>query len=562
MNKWILAPMGLLLAGLAATALYLQKSTGPTAGSEYTVARSTLSRTARGVGKVEGTTEAARLSFTVPGRLKALPAEEGAKVPQGTVLAELDATQFDLEAAAAEAAAKEARARLALASQKPREEDLAQAEERFNRAVLEVKAADLRIKTLENPPVPPAAPVWQVQLATLEAERARQQLNEAVFQQNRVLGSPTEDELAVSLAQVKLAEWDFEEAQKKVQVAQSLGNQTQASYGPKPEWVAMELANNVEKMKRKLELARAEYDRIKRGPSASEKEAAKARALSAKAAYDHALANKERLEKPVAPPRAADPEIEQAKTALAKAQSAEREARAALDLLKALPRAEDVEAAKAAVERAQKTFEQARGRREQCVLRAPFDGVVVQRFCEPGSAPAPHAPVLSLSDLDHLRIRAEVPADWSGELKEGQDATMACTALGGEVIKGKITSILQTIGPKSIFSSDPRETKGGEVATIIVALDPNLSASAKSVLRAGLRLEIVIAFKVYENVICVPRTFVTWEDNRPVVYKVEPGSAPKAYPVETGVKDDFTIEIKNGVGEGDRLVKSPRLRGQ
>ncbi|MCW8131907.1 MAG: HlyD family efflux transporter periplasmic adaptor subunit [Planctomycetota bacterium] len=563
MTKWIIVSLGSALIILIGTLLYL-RSTGPTATSTYTVVRGNLSRTARGVGKVEGTTDAARMAFLVPGRIKSIAVEEGQKVAQGAVLAEIDASQFDLDVAVADAALKEAQAHLALAGQKPRAEELQQAEERLKRATLETKAADLRLKALQQPPAPPPALAWQIQQAAQDAERARNQFNEAAYQYDRLLKEvPSQDELAVALAQVKMSEWDFEDAQKKNEVAKQFNyTNVTGAYGPKPEWLAMELANNMERMKRKLELARADYDRIKRGPSNNEKEAAKSRSMAARAAYDNALLNKERLEKPVPPPPAAENEIDLAKIAYAKAQSAESEARAALDILKGLPRPEDVAAAQAAVDRAQKSLEMAKAQKDKCTLTAPFDGTVVGRFFEPGSSPPPYTPVLAISDLNHLRVRAEVPADWSGELKDGQDVTLTCTALNGETVKGKITRILETIGTKSIFSSDPRETKGGEVATILVALDPNLTESAKAVLRAGLRLDVVIQFKVYENVICVPKSFVTWEDNKAVVYKVEPGAAPKAYPVDRGVSDDFTVEIKNGVGEGDRLVKSPRTQGR
>ena len=255
-------------------------------------------------------------------------------------------------------------------------------------------------------------------------------------------------------------------------------------------------------------------------------------------------------------------EIELARLALAQAQSVKREAEAAIKLLKALPHPEDVAAAQAAVERAEKTLALAKERRAQALLKAPMDGTVLGRYFEPGSAPGPYAPVVSMGDLAHLRVRAEVPVKWAPDLKPGQTAVLSSLVLPNASLKGKIVRVMGVVGPKTLFSRDPSEAQGGEVAVITIALDPPeaLNRAAWDALRPGMRLEVEIAFETRENVLLVPKSFIVHERGQPLVYKAASANGPtQEVRVELGFSDGVNVEIKNGLGEGDTIVK-PRFK--
>ena len=80
----------------------------------------------------------AALSFSIPGQVLELSAEEGMSVQEGDVLARLDTTTLDAEVAQAEAALAQAEASLARLRATPRPEEIAAAEER-------VAAANARV---------------------------------------------------------------------------------------------------------------------------------------------------------------------------------------------------------------------------------------------------------------------------------------------------------------------------------------------------------------------------------------------------------------------------------
>jgi membrane fusion protein, multidrug efflux system len=79
-----------------------------------------------------------------------------------------------------------------------------------------------------------------------------------------------------------------------------------------------------------------------------------------------------------------------------------------LDVARARRDAAAGEAARAAA-----AAEQARAALAYRVVRAPSDGVVVERFVDPGAQAAPGVPLLRLEDAARGRVDAEVPASWS-----------------------------------------------------------------------------------------------------------------------------------------------------
>jgi multidrug resistance efflux pump len=442
--------------------------------------------------------------------------------------------------------------------------DLRPAEVQVQLASKEVEAAAARVKNLLEPAAPRPAPKWRIDAAALDVERARQAYNEAVYAQRRTLAGPTEDELAIAEAKWRVAQTDVSDAEEKLRLLQA--EDWPAPYrGRMNKWEQAAVAQNIERMRRRERLAQAEYDKLKHGATPEEKEAATSRALAARAVYDAAAAELERLKAPPAPPRGADFEIEQARNAQAQAEIRKQAAEAQLELAQAGAREPEKAAARAVVQRAEQAVAAARALRDQAVLRAPFDGVVVDRFQEEGATLPPHTPVLSLAALQQLRVRAEIDPVWSGDLRVGQSVTLFGAVLPGGPLTGKVSRIVEAAGPKTLFSQDPRETKGGEVVSLLVDLDAPQTDAAKAstaALRPGLRLEVKVDFEGRENVLSVPRAYVLYENGKYMVLKAESREgkrvgAVKRVQVEIGWTDELNCEIVSGLTEGDVIVKPP-----
>lgn len=116
------------------------------------------------------------------------------------------------------------------------------------------------------------------------------------------------------------------------------------------------------------------------------------------------------------------------------------------------------------------------------VLRAPFDGVVTLRQVDPGALAAPGAPLITVENTRHLRIRATIPAGAAGLVRRGQ--VIAARVEGQEVVAtveglaraGGGVQVLNAIVPNAAghFASGSSATvriPGGDRHAVVVPAD-------------------------------------------------------------------------------------------
>jgi HlyD family secretion protein len=94
------------------------------------------------------------------------------------------------------------------------------------------------------------------------------------------------------------------------------------------------------------------------------------------------------------------------------------------------------------------------------VLRAPSAGVVTVRQAELGEVVSPGSPVVTLSDLDHIWLRAYIAETDLGRIHWGQDAVITTDTYPGKQYHGRISFIASTaeFTPKSVQTFKERVT--------------------------------------------------------------------------------------------------------
>ena len=80
------------------------------------------------------------------------------------------------------------------------------------------------------------------------------------------------------------------------------------------------------------------------------------------------------------------------------------------------------------------------------VVRAPFAGVIADRWVSPGEWVAPGMRLVSLVDDDPLRIELSVPERWVPRMALGQDVTVTAIAYPEQKFPAKVTRIGAEIG--------------------------------------------------------------------------------------------------------------------
>jgi HlyD family secretion protein len=153
---------------------------------------------------------------------------------------------------------------------------------------------------------------------------------------------------------------------------------------------------------------------------------------------------------------------------IAAAQARVDQAQAQLDLLRSGARPEEIAVAKAQVAQAEVALAQAQSALEKTKLKALFPGTIGEIKVREGEVVNAGVPLLTLGDLDHLRVETTDLNEIDTPLvKVGQEVKIAFDALPERVIPGRVARIAPMASPG----------EGGTNYTVIIELekqDPDL----------------------------------------------------------------------------------------
>jgi membrane fusion protein (multidrug efflux system) len=264
--------------------------------------------------------------------------------------------------------------------------------------------------------------------------------------------------------------------------------------------------------------AQASEERTTRGARAEEIEKARADVAAAKSLVVQAHRDLDRAEALARDGAIAQAALETARTGDASTRAALESKTAALDLLEHGSRPEDISiaqsgviAAKAGlldasagtdrvafrsrqVEAAQAQAAQARADLARMTLTSSVDGVIVRVTVDPGDYLSPAQGAVTIVDLAHAWIAANVEETASGLLRLGQPVAVAIDE-GGE-LTGRVDVITQSAA--SSFALIPADNAAGNYTKVVqripirVAIDPSPRIHT---LRAGQSVEVRIRIR-------------------------------------------------------------------
>ena len=173
---------------------------------------------------------------------------------------------------------------------------------------------------------------------------------------------------------------------------------------------------------------------------------------------------------------------------------------------------------------------------ERTTVRAPFAGVVGQRFVSAGDYVTTATPLLTLQTIDPQRAVIEVPERYAAELRRGQEVEFTVAAHPGHLFRARVDFIDPVVQPES--------------RTIVVkGLAPNRGQR----LKAGMFIEARLAVARRDDAIVVPEDAIQPLRTANVVWAVVDGKASRRV-VRLGTRSQGTVEILSGVDEGELVV--------
>jgi membrane fusion protein, heavy metal efflux system len=172
------------------------------------------------------------------------------------------------------------------------------------------------------------------------------------------------------------------------------------------------------------------------------------------------------------------------------------------------------------------------------VLKAPFNGMVIEKNAVIGELANPADSIFTIADMSTVWIDADVPEKDLQFLELGKTARVTVAAYPDEVFTGKVSYL------SSIVDKTTRTVK----ARIEL---PNQQQK----LRIDMFAKVVLSHAATKDVLVVPNAAVVMVQGIPNVY-VSEKEGFKARAVELGARYNELVEIKAGLAEHESIVQS------
>lgn len=197
--------------------------------------------------------------------------------------------------------------------------------------------------------------------------------------------------------------------------------------------------------------------------------------------------------------------------------------------------AEKIKSLKANVKQAEASLNSAKLQLSWTNIKAPIAGVISDLNTEVGERASTASPVLSISQLDKIKIKTYVSQRTVNKIKVGEQVQVYFGA-----IDKNFTGIIKSISPVADDSQ-----KSFPVEIVVNNLD--------YIIKAGMYAEIKLITNRAADQLLISKTAVLNKNKKDYVYIIKNKKAEKVN-VKTGLVSEDKVEILAGLNEGDNVV--------
>ncbi len=211
---------------------------------------------------------------------------------------------------------------------------------------------------------------------------------------------------------------------------------------------------------------------------------------------------------------------------------------------------EDRQALRAQVRQAEAALDLARIRLSYTRITSPIDGTISQRFFDPGNLAVPTQPLVTIVQMDPLKVIVYFPENQIRFMVPGTDARLMVGAYPDQAFHGMIDKVSPTLDPTTrLFSAEikvlneERLLRPGMFTTVVLSVDPHLNALL-------VPKEAVLYTEEYvEN----PGSGQVGVSQINYLFVVKEGRAHRRK-VSLGHESGRVVEVREGVEEGEHVV--------
>jgi HlyD family secretion protein len=222
-----------------------------------------------------------------------------------------------------------------------------------------------------------------------------------------------------------------------------------------------------------------------------------------------------------------------------------------LSLLEAGTRSEKIEQSRAQVRSAQGALMTIQSQIQDTILKAPFSGIVTQKYADPGAFVTPTTAgstvsgaasnsVIALNSIN--QIVANLAETNIAQVRLGQRVNITADAYPGKRFTGRVKQIAaQAIVQQNVTSFEVK-----------VELLPD----AQKMLRSGMNVAATFQVGQISNAMVVPTVAVVREQGKTGVFVAAPNGEPTFVSIATGVNVNGKTEVKSGLKGTERVLLS------
>ncbi len=219
-----------------------------------------------------------------------------------------------------------------------------------------------------------------------------------------------------------------------------------------------------------------------------------------------------------------------------------------LSLMQAGSRREDIDVGRAQVIEARGALETIQAQLNDTIIRAPFDGIVTQKYADVGAFVTPTTSASSTSSATSSSILAvandlEAVANVSEtdvrNIYTGQSVTLRVDAYPGRIFQGRV----RLVAPESVVVQNVTSFQ-----VRVTILD-----DLKHELKSGMNLTANFLVGQHQGALLVPTTAVISETEGTGVYLLQGQGNAVLRPIRVGATVGTQTEVLSGLTEGDRV---------
>jgi membrane fusion protein (multidrug efflux system) len=285
-----------------------------------------------------------------------------------------------------------------------------------------------------------------------------------------------------------------------------------------------------------LAVAKAKLADLKAGARPEEIAQAKEAVKELEECTTFARSDLERIQKLVDSGAVPGETVEKAHVTFIKCQTQLVSAKEKLSMLQAGPTETAIAVQEALVQEAAAKLAVARAKLAECVILAPFAGIVTKVHVRPGDLATVRAPLLEMMETSSLVVRFAVPESQASAVRQGVDASVRLDAYPGRTFQAKIARVY----PQLDSATRTRTVEG--------------SVTDPPELVPGMFARVSVAVHLVEDAVIVPDSAIlTLPSGDKIAFVIVDGKAALRR-VTIGIEQDRRVQVTDGIQPGELVV--------